>query len=202
MPEEVLVFQRAFFPDLFRGGLCFDTGLLAEVLAASRFMPRDAVENDPTFKQLIPYSLLRYRGKVFRYMRTTRAGERRLHGLYSIGVGGHINRQDSPTPALGDGSIADWARDREVSEEFAFECSYPPQLVALLNDDSTDVGRVHFGIIYEYQLDSPHVGSKERGLHIHHSFVSIPELVAHGTEYEGWSQIVIAQYLAKELGHE
>ena len=194
MPEEVLVFRRDLFPDLPADGLILNTNLLSPILDQAEFIDRDRAEQDPSYKQIIPYCILRYGEKVFRYKRSAWAGEKRLHGLHSIGVGGHINRSDV-LPLLADvTSILDWARDRELTEEFRVEYSQPPRLIALLNDDTTEVARVHFGVIYEYQLDSPQVESREKRVHIQHAFVSLEELIAHETEYEGWSRIIVARY--------
>ena len=60
-----------------------------------RFLPRSAAERDPDFKQLIPYAALRHRDKVFAYRRGGGA-ETRLHGRWSIGIGGHVNPADGP----------------------------------------------------------------------------------------------------------
>ena len=202
MPEEVVVFRRDMFPDLPADGLILDTNLLSPILDRAEFIDRDRAEHDPSYKQIIPYCVLRYGEKVFRYKRSAWAGEKRLHGLYSIGVGGHINRSDV-LPLLADvTSILDWARDRELAEEFRVEYSQPPRLIALLNDDTTEVGRVHFGIIYEYQLDSPQVESMEKRVHIQHTFVSMEELNAHEAEYEGWSRILVARYFKQGYIHD
>jgi predicted NUDIX family phosphoesterase len=82
-------------------------------------------------------------------------------------------------------------------EEFDVERPGLPHLVGLLNDESTEVARVHLGVIYEYWLDSPKVETREKRVHIHHDFVSLAELIAHEQEYEGWSRLIIAQYLGR-----
>lgn len=198
MPEEVLAFKRDLFPDLPATGLIFDVDVLPAILARAEFIDRDRAEADPTYKQIIPYCILRYGEQVFRYKRSGWASEKRLQGFFSIGVGGHINRSDE-LPLLADvTSILDWARDRELLEEFRVEYSSPPRLIALLNEDSTEVARVHFGVIYEYWLDSPCVESREKRVHIQHAFVPVDELVARGAEYEGWSRIVVEQYFRRE----
>lgn len=194
MSEEILAFRRNLFPGLPDNGLIFDTGYLPGMLDQAEFIDREQAERDPSYKQIIPYCILRYQDRVFRYKRSGWATEKRLQGLYSIGVGGHINRSDE-LPLLADiTSILDWARDRELAEEFRVQYSQPPRLIALLNDDSTEVGRVHLGVIYEYRLDSTEVESREKRVHIQQAFVTLPELVARETEYEGWSRILVAQY--------
>lgn len=198
MSEEVLAFRRDIFPNLPAAGLIFDVSLLPAILEQAEFIDRDQAEVDPAYKQIIPYCILRYGEQIFRYKRSGWAGEKRLQGLFSIGVGGHINRSDE-LPLLADvTSILDWARDRELAEEFRVHFSSPPRLVALLNEDGTEVARVHFGVIYEYWLDSPQVESREKRVHIQHAFVPIDELVERGSEYEGWSRIIVEQYFGRE----
>jgi predicted NUDIX family phosphoesterase len=197
MAEEVLVFRTDLFPALPSGGVIEAGDLLPRLLARAEFLPRQQAEADPTFKQLIPYSILRYGDDVFHYQRSAWGGERRLHGQRSIGVGGHINRSDV-LPLWSDVTpIVEWARDRELAEEFDVACPGQPSLIGFLNDDSTEVGRVHLGVVYEYRLDQASVQPREKRVHIHYGFVSIAELSAHVAEYESWSQFIIAQYLSR-----
>lgn len=199
MSEEVLAFKRERFPNLPSAGLMPAGEMLPAILAEAEFIARDLAEQDPSYKQLISYCILRYGDQVFRYKRSGWAGEKRLQGLFSIGVGGHINRSDE-LPLLADiTSILDWARDRELAEEFRVEYSQPPRLIALLNDDRTEVGRVHFGVIYEYWLDSPHVEPREKRVHIQTGFAPVGELVARADEYEGWSRLIVQQYFCRQL---
>ena len=97
------------------------------------------MERDPSFKQVIPYLVLRDGARFFLMQRTTGGGDARLHGRYSIGVGGHLNPGDG---GLLGGLGASGARSssRTSCPEF--------QLVALLNDDTTEVGAVHLGAVY------------------------------------------------------
>ena len=60
------------------------------------YRPRSEVEEDPSFKQLIPYVIFRHRDAqgrqtVFQYTRGTGQGEGRLHSKRSVGIGGHIS---------------------------------------------------------------------------------------------------------------
>src|SRR3972149_11892576 len=71
------------------------------------------VEEDTSLKQIIPYLIIRHRDRIFLFQRSTRGGERRLHGLYSIGVGGHIAREDTN----GAQDLLAAALERELHEE-------------------------------------------------------------------------------------
>src|SRR2546428_6002852 len=95
--EEILVVpRRMLIPNPFRG---FTRGGVEDYLLRVReygvFRPRAGVEEDASFKQIIPYLIVRHRGRLFLVQRSTEGGETRLHGKYSIGVGGHINRGDA-----------------------------------------------------------------------------------------------------------
>jgi predicted NUDIX family phosphoesterase len=112
---------------------------LAVVAAHGRFEPRGAMEADPSFKQIIPYLVLRDGSRYFLMRRTRAGGDARLHEAWSIGVGGHVNPGDRD---LAGGLLREWRE--ELVAEFVPEF----RLVGLLNDDTTDVGRVHVGAIY------------------------------------------------------
>jgi predicted NUDIX family phosphoesterase len=104
-----------------------------------RFLPRPAMEVDRSWKQVIPYLVLRDGERYFLMQRTRAGGDARLHDRFSIGVGGHLNP--------GDGDLAGGLR-REWREEVRAEFEPDFRLVGLLNDDSTDVGAVHVGAVY------------------------------------------------------
>jgi predicted NUDIX family phosphoesterase len=112
---------------------------VAVLEGAGRFEPRRLMEVDPTYKQVIPYLVLRDGDRFFLMQRTTAGADARLHGRYSIGVGGHLNP--------GDGDLLGGLR-REWSEELVADFVPEFRLVALLNDDTTEVGRVHLGAVY------------------------------------------------------
>ena len=111
----------------------------ALVRARGEFRQRGEMERDRTWKQIIPYLVLRDGARYFLMRRTKAGGDARLHDLWSIGVGGHINP--------GDGGIAGGLR-REWREEV--EAAFEPEfeLIGLINDDTTEVGSVHVGAVY------------------------------------------------------
>src|ERR1700691_3279498 len=99
------------------------------------YRPRNEVETDPSYKQLIPYCVFRCQGNVFNYRRGKMQGEARLHKLRSIGVGGHISSDDAETAA--ESYLA--AMRREIEEEVYLETAFTENCVGLINDDLTDV---------------------------------------------------------------
>jgi predicted NUDIX family phosphoesterase len=190
--EQVLVVQRKIFESAGAfNGLAFDIQKYIEkifVPGVPRFMPRPAAEKDPSFKQLIPYVIMTCNGKYLSYVRGKKAGETRLVAKRSLGIGGHINPTDD-MPLFGnfyDTYLA--AVQREVAEEVSIETKYKDKVVALLNDDSNEVGQVHLGIVHLWTLDEPKVNRKEQMI-TQMGFMSIPELQLVRDTMETWSQI-------------
>ena len=119
-------------------------------------MQRKLAETDPAFKQLIPYVIVTYNNTIFSYRRRKLLSEQRLLSNYSIGVGGHISTDDLTffSQTYEDGLL------RELNEEIGIKDNFSERIVALLNDDSNDVGKVHFGIVHVLQVDSDNLGVK------------------------------------------
>jgi predicted NUDIX family phosphoesterase len=157
--------------------------------ANQSFRPRSQVEDDPSFKQLIPYVILECSDvnatKIFQYTRGKGQGEKRLHALRSIGIGGHISVDD----ASGD----DWyltGMQRELTEEVKIECGGQQKIVGLIYDDTSEVGRVHLGIVHIMQLHSCKVSSAEDELEFS-GFQPIDTIRSELDRYETWSQLCI-----------
>ena len=146
------------------------------------------METDPSFKQIIPYVVLRCSGQIFHYTRGKRATESRLQALRSIGVGGHISADDA---TLFDSPYRE-AMFREVAEEVRLETDYTERCVGLINDDSTPVGQVHLGIVHVFELQQPKVERREQAL-TRAGFASVAELRAQREEFETWSQFLLDQ---------
>jgi predicted NUDIX family phosphoesterase len=150
------------------------------------YRPRSAVEIDPSFKQLIPYVVLRCGELVFHYMRGERGTESRLRTLRSVGVGGHISQDDN-------GLFGDPYREgmlREVAEEVYLESEYRERCVGLINDDGNAVGQVHLGIVHVFELAEPKVRRREQAL-TKSGFAPLAELRGQREEFETWSQFVL-----------
>ena len=192
--EQVLVVQRKAFEEVGAfNGLALDIQKYLDKLFAPgvpRFMPRSKAEKDSSFKQIIPYVIMTCNGKYLSYVRGKRAGETRLVAKRSIGIGGHINPTDD-MPLFGnfyDTYLA--AVQREVAEEVSIETKYKDRVVALLNDDSNEVGQVHLGIVHLWTLDEPKVNKKEQMI-TQMGFMSIPELQLVRDTMETWSQLCL-----------
>ena len=194
--EQVLVVERKVLEQagMFQG-LTFDVRRYLDKLfvpGVPRFIPRPQAEADPSYKQIIPYVIMSCDGKYLSYVRGRRAGEARLTGLRSIGIGGHINPADDMPLFNADFREAyQSAVEREVAEEVSVEAGHSDKIVALLNDDSTEVGSVHLGIVHHWILDSPSVSRREQVI-TQMTFMSPAELRETKDSMETWSQLCLA----------
>lgn len=107
---------------------------------------RDLVENDPNLKQPIPYLLLKKNNFIFTYKRMPGGGEKRLHNLISIGVGGHMRK-------MAEGVEENLYKNlnRELEEEMVIETDYKMKFLGILNEDFTPVCQVHLGLVFSIE---------------------------------------------------
>jgi predicted NUDIX family phosphoesterase len=195
--EQVLVVERKIVEQegIFHG-LNFDVEpYLRRIFAPGvlRFVPRSQAESDTSLKQLIPYVIMTCQGKCLNYVRGKRAGEKRLVGNRSIGIGGHINPIDN-NPLFNQANFCEMyleAVEREVAEEVDIDANHQDRIVALLNDDSNEVGKVHLGIVHYWTLDAENVTRKEQMI-TQMSFMEIEELRRLADTMETWSSICLA----------
>ena len=157
-----------------------------------QYRPRSEVEDDPSFKQIIPYVVFRSADAVFCYTRGKSQGEARLHRLRSLGVGGHVSEDDAEGRKSLDAYES--AMRRELDEEVEVASPGRIRRVGLINDDSTPVGQVHLGVVHLYELEHPHVSAREEGL-AEAGFIPLSNILTIQHEFETWSQICIASIL-------
>jgi predicted NUDIX family phosphoesterase len=197
MPQEdVLVVPRAVLADvgIFQG-FCGDTAAYLPRLLDPRhtsWRPRAHVEEDPSFKQLIPYCLLRSAGddgrpRYFAYTRGGGQAETRLRAKRSVGIGGHISSCDGEH---GDDVSYESGMRRELAEEIAIGGGWTSRCVGLINDDATPVGSVHLGIVHILDLERADVAARESGL-VECGFDTLERLLADRERFETWSQIAL-----------
>jgi predicted NUDIX family phosphoesterase len=194
--EQILVVERKVLEEagMFQG-LTFDVQRYLDkifVPGVPRFMPRSQAEVDPSYKQLIPYVIMSYAGRYLSYVRGKRAGETRLLGLRSIGIGGHINPIDADNSSLFAYLYENYlaAVEREVAEEVSVETGHSDRIVALLNDDSNEVGSVHLGVVHYWVLDEPKVSKREQMI-TRMDFKTLTELQKVRDTMETWSGLCV-----------
>ncbi|HJS08455.1 MAG TPA: phosphoesterase [Pirellulales bacterium] len=193
LTEQVLVVPTELFHELghFQGFSADVDRYLEELLSPrnTSYRPRNEMEADPSFKQLIPYVIFATRAAgggllVFQYTRGKGQGEARLHSKRSVGVGGHISIDDRTC----DDTVpyAEGMR-RELDEEVAIDCPYNERCVGLINDDETPVGQVHLGVVHLVELQRPAIEPREADL-VDSGFSPVKDLLSDLSRFETWSQ--------------
>lgn len=230
--EQVFVVDRAAFfgGDWPHGFQPIDAtrAFLERAARLGRFVDRAEAERTPAWKQWIPYCVVRCgdwgadgdpseRG-VLAVQRTRGGGEARLHGSWTIGLGGHIEPADEagagPAGSGGAGDDAESFFARALARELQEELTLPPgralrpRLLGLINDDTTQVGRVHAGLAYCLDWSQPlraakaQVGvrevSKLRGGFTH--LADLAELWQTPEQFETWSSILIEAGVLGAMG--
>lgn len=189
--ERVLCFERKLLEDLgvFQGLSLETEKYLTRVTATANILYRNRseAELDKRYKQLIPYVLVICEDKILRYRRGKGGQETRLHGLYSVGIGGHIAEEDNGLFSTGVG-YQDGMR-RELKEEVDIE-EINETMVAVINDDSTEVGYVHFGVVHILKVANEDVAGKRSGI-VSPEFVPITEALKNPEGYESWSRFCL-----------
>ena len=198
--EHVLVVPTSLFRELgyFQGFHHGVDGYRDQLLRSENtsYRPRSEMETDPDFKQLIPYVIFRYSSEegvfLFQYTRGKGQGEQRLHSKRSVGIGGHISSEDS---ANNEQDPYGTGMQRELEEEVSIKTTFKEQCVGLINDDESDVGKVHLGIVHIFDVEQPEVAPREDEI-IEAGFRPVQELLADLDRFETWSQICLKALFA------
>jgi predicted NUDIX family phosphoesterase len=189
--ERVLCFERKLFEELgvFQG-ISLDVEKYLPVLTSSKnltYLNRSEAEHDRRYKQLIPYVLVVSDGRLLRYQRGKGGQETRLRGLWSVGIGGHISEEDHGLFTKDFGYFE--GMRREVREEVQVE-EVSESAVGVINDDSTDVGYVHFGVVHVMQVANEGVAGRRSGI-VSPEFIPIADAVKDAADYESWSRFCL-----------
>jgi predicted NUDIX family phosphoesterase len=164
--------------------------LLAAVRAEATFRPRSEVEEDSSWQQVIPYVAFRWRDQHLLTKRLTRSSERRLHHLYSVAVGGHVNPEDlasSPIGPSGDPVLSGLWREWREEVEYGGELSL--SLLGLLKDDSTPVGKVHVGVVGLMEGDQAEISVREPAK-LEGRLLPLVQMIPFYLNMETWSQVL------------
>lgn len=200
--EQVLVVPTAKFHEIgkFQGFHESVEHYLHQLLTSEHmsFRPRDIMERSPEFKQLIPYVIFEHEDAegvkhVFQYVRGKGQGESRLHSKRSVGIGGHVSSDD----------VSDASNDpfqegmrRELEEEVRFDAPHELVCAGLINDDESEVGRVHLGVVYLCRIEQPEVYPNETDI-LEAGFAPVEQLLAKLDEFETWSSICLKAIYGK-----
>jgi predicted NUDIX family phosphoesterase len=157
------------------------------------FMARAKVEDDPNYQQIIPYVVFRHGDLYFLTHRLRASSEKRLRKQYSLGVGGHINPGD-----LDAGDPIQDGLKREWEEEVVYEGSFDAKLIGLLNDDSSPVSKVHLGVVFLVDGDTPHIAIRETDK-LAGELLTLEQMRIYYLGMESWSQMVYDRLANGEL---
>jgi predicted NUDIX family phosphoesterase len=196
--ELVLTFPRRLLDEIgaFQGLRTDVAAYVPRILEAqnTKYVPRSLAEGDPSLKQIIPYVLIRRGNALLHYVRGKGSGEKRLVAMGSIGIGGHINHRDEDL--FGSGTdYYELAVQRELHEELLIDADLSTRVVALINDDSTPVGQVHFGVVHVCELGDQHVSRGEPCI-TELQFLTLEQLRERRDAMETWSQFSLDFVLA------
>lgn len=190
-----ILFKNGKWQGLKTDNLDYYTNLIKENY---EFKRRGDMEDDPSFKQVIPYILFSFEDKYFLYKYLSKAGEQRLSNDYIIGVGGHINLIDVKEGPEGCPDILEAGRDREWDEEVEYKDKFlGKKLIGLLADDGRPVERVHLGLVYLFEGSTPNISVKETDKMTGELF-GPEELAPKALGTEGWAPIIYREYIAKQ----
>ncbi len=191
--EMVLCFPRTLLDQIgsFQGIRTEVSAYVPRILEAenTHFVARALAEGDPSQKQIIPYVLFKKGDSYLHYVRGKGSGEKRLVAKGSIGIGGHINHGDENLFLAGL-EFYEEALQREIHEELRMDGHFRTRIVGLINDDSTPVGQVHFGIVHLCELADENV-SKGEACITDLRFLKVSELQERREQLENWSQLCL-----------
>lgn len=193
MNEEVMVVETAQLAPLFRGRafdlIRDDAGAILDLITKQHFfVARADAEVEPKWRQIIPYVVVTHGDDVFTLRRLRKQTEARLHDKVSIGIGGHINPGHDVLAGL----------QKELDEEITIDDPYELEFAGILNDESTEVSRVHLGAVYVLRASSANVSVRETEK-MTGSFVARHELASMRDAMETWSQVVYDSLLGDAL---
>jgi len=147
------------------------------------FVDREKAEVNEGWRQVIPYVVMIDGEKVLLMKRTKKQTESRLHNLYSIGVGGHINDEDSKDPI----EAFKKGMKREIEEEVDVDIK-EMEFLGVINDLSSPVSKVHLGILYLAEVSFRGIREKEL---FEWKLVEVEELFDYEEGMENWSKIAL-----------
>lgn len=182
--SEILTTQKGFIKD---------TVHYSFIKKNLRGMDRPLAENDPSFKQVIPYLYIQHEEEFLLYVRTKKQTETRLHEKMSLGIGGHIN----PIDEVSKEDIINEALKRELSEEIDIPIVTAPAFMGFINDDLSEVGSVHLGLVFCAQAVSKSFNVVEKDK-MRCEWVSKEMIAQQYDKLESWSQILFDSMISSK----
>jgi len=187
MSEQVMVVPTNTLRPFLQQGLIVDDAqsILEIVKAQHAFLDRPIAEVSEEWRQIIPYVVIRFAGEYFVLTRKPKQTEVRLHHKRSLGIGGHINPQYDVMTGL----------QKELEEEVHIADAYTLSFGGIINDETTEVGRVHLGAVFILDASSRDVRVLETEK-MSGEWAERAALAPMRESMESWSQIVYDALIA------
>ena len=168
--------------------------VLKRIIQYGLFRKRSELEEDPSFKQIIPYAIISNKESFYLFKRTSQQTEKRLHNKFSLGVGGHMNPGN--TKESKEQYLIDELK-RELFEEVKLlnACLIEDiEFIGFINDDTIPVGRVHIGLLYNIHVSNKDVVINETDK-MTADWIDKPDLVEFYKGMETWTRITFDYYI-------
>jgi len=168
--------------------------VLNRIVQHGLFRKRSELEQDPSFKQIIPYAMISNKESLYVFRRISGQTEKRLHNKLHLGVGGHMNPVSSKE--TGEQYLVNELK-REFFEEVKLfnGCLIEDiEFIGFINDDSIPVGRVHIGLLYNIRITNKNVVINETDK-MSAEWIDKRDLPEYYEEMETWSKIAMDFYL-------
>jgi predicted NUDIX family phosphoesterase len=168
--------------------------VLKKIIQDGLFHKRDDLEENPSFKQLIPYAILSNDDSYYLFKRTSGQTEKRLHNKFTLGVGGHMNPGNSGETGI-QYLLSELKRELFEEVKLLNGCTIEHiEFIGFINDDTIAVGRVHIGLLYIIQLSNKDIMVNEPDKMMA-EWASRHELANYTGKMETWSRIALDFYL-------
>lgn len=193
LSEQILVVPKKFLSKhlCHKGISKIDENFLQNIIQQNAlFISREKAEIDKEFKQIIPYLVFSFSKSIFLTRRKQSASEQRLAGKFSLGIGGHLRKND-----LDGENLFTWAQ-REFYEEVNFSGTFDQQFLGLINDQTNSVGQVHTGLFWLVKLSNPEISVKSELAY--GALATMSECLSIYGQLESWSQLVIGHLSANK----
>ncbi len=168
--------------------------VLKRIIQNGLFRKRNELEEDPSFKQIIPYAIISNKELYYLFKRTSKQAEKRLHNKFSLGVGGHMN------PANSNESKEQYLINelkRELFEEVKLlnGCLIEDiEFIGFINDDTISVGSVHIGLFYNIHVSNKDIVINETDK-MTADWIDKHDLAEFYEGMETWTKITFDYYI-------
>ena len=171
-----------------------NSDVLNRIVQNGLFRKRSELEKDPSFKQIIPYAIISNKESFYLFKRRSGQTEKRLHNKFSLGVGGHMN-PDNSKESKEQYLINELKRELFEEVKLLNGCLIEDiEFIVFINDDTISVGSVHIGLLYNIHVSNQNVVVNETDK-MTADWIDKPDLAEFYEELETWSKIIFDYYI-------